>query len=213
MIGAIHAISKTAFGVLCAIWVGAGLILNLAPLDAIHGAATTPLPFSTPLDARGYASPGGVIARAESPVALTLTTLNGRPAYLADTVAGRVAFDAKTGFVKPRLTADDAKRIAKRVYLGEGEIADVEATEEATGPAWRVSFDDRYKGTVVVSQLSGEVIRRDVGVSAVYRHIRALHPSSTGSPAPVSKGLALATLIAGGLFAGASIVQRKRRVS
>lgn len=147
------------------------------------------------LEARNYASPGGIIAQSDGASAVELRVFLGRPVFRVDTHAGAQLYDAQTGELLPPISRLTAREAAKRVYIGEGRVKDIEFVEEPA-QAWRVVFDDARQTTLFVARDSGDLISVEDGRrSAVLDARTNLEDMRRGAAGAVLSILTIAALI------------------
>lgn len=165
-----------ALGLLFAIWAASGFALSLLP-SALTRAETTSLPdFHPDLEARSYASPGGIIAQMGRATEVRLTRRMGRVVYEAHGPEGSALFDARTAERLSPLNEEAARLVASQDFAGSDQIFSATRVDFRRGePAWRVHFADSDATRVFVSVETGAILARQNRYSAVYGFARSLH--------------------------------------
>lgn len=163
-------------GVQMAIWAASGLALSFIP-PALTRGETAALPdFQPDLEARSYASPGGIIAQMGRATDVTLMRRMGRFVYEAHGPDGSALFDARTAERLSPLNEEAARMIATQDFAGAESIVSAVRVDLRRGaPAWRVRFSDRNQTSVFVSVETGEILDRQNRYSSLYRFARTLH--------------------------------------
>lgn len=165
-----------ALGLQIAAWVASGFALSLLPQSLIRGEASTLPDFTADLEARSYASPGGIIAQMGRATDVKLTARMGRIVYEARGPDGAALFDARTGARLSPLDEAAAQLIARQDFAGDEPIKGASRVMfEDRGPAWRIDFDDRHNTRLFVSTQTGEILARRNAYSRMYGFFHTLH--------------------------------------
>lgn len=168
-------------GVQVFFWMASGAVMSWFHIELVRGERNALKAAPTELVARNYASPGGVIAQADGAVSLTLKTFMGRAVYVVDGALGPALFDAETAARLSPLPRETAVEIAKRDFVGKGDVEKVEWLTEAPGeyrrglPVWRVTFSDPIETRIYVSPQTGDVLARRNAIWRVYDFFWMLH--------------------------------------
>jgi uncharacterized iron-regulated membrane protein len=181
LVRSVHNWVGLLLGLQVLLWMASGAVMSLYDIDLVRGRTNAISEFAPELQARGYASPGGIIARAPWATELTLKFHMGRPVYLASGSGRAALFDADNASPISPLKEADARAVAQRDFIGTGDIARAELLKEAPRecgckpPVWRVSFDDRLSTRLYVSPQSGEIEARRNSVWRLYDFFWMLH--------------------------------------
>ncbi len=177
----IHLWAGLLLGVQVIIWMLSGVVMSWFHLDLVRGERSA---FSAPapeLEAKGYASPGGVIAQMDGAITISLRYFLGRVVYEAEGVNERALFDASTGERITPIEEKSARKVANTDYVGAGEIKQLrlmsDAPHEYRGkqPVWRADFDDRLHTRLYISPENGRVVSRRNDIWRVYDFFWMLH--------------------------------------
>ncbi len=181
LIQKIHLWAGLLLGIQVAVWMLSGVVMSWFHLDLVRGERTM---FSAPapeLEAKGYASPGGVIAQVDGATTVSLRHFLGRPVYEAEGVDEHALFDASTGARITPLEEKIAREVAEADYVGAGNIHRlalmIDAPQEYRGkqPVWRADFDDRLHTRLYISPENGRVISRRNDIWRFYDFFWMLH--------------------------------------
>lgn len=178
----IHLWAGLILGLQVLLWMASGVVMSWFPIELVRGETTTYVSPDLALEAQTYASPGGIIAQAEGATAVELRRFLGRPVYLASNESGAIAmFDASSGEKMTPLKQADARRIARRDFVGDGKIVSARLINHPPQeyrretPVWRVDFDDKHHTRLYISPSSGEVRARRNDVWRLYDFFWMLH--------------------------------------
>ena len=169
-----------------ALWAGAGILLSLVPRDLADGDRLKLADFDPALEARNYASPGGVIAQFEGVSELRLKRFLGGVVWEATGDKGAALFDARTARRLTPLDENAARAVAERDFSGAAALAEIRRLERGDAvigdtDVWRVTFKDGVTTRVYVSASTGEVLDRRNRLSPVYDVLHGLYaPSGKG---------------------------------
>lgn len=164
-------------------WVLGGLVMTAIPIEIVRSehrlmeAAKPPLPVGRLLDHAAAGRAAGV-----QPVEAALKqTPRGTFWVLKDAGGETRAVDAATGRPMPRLTKDEAVRIAGSLYQGPGRAVAARWYDEAPqetgkeGPLWRIDFDDPEGTAFYLSPETGELLSRRSNVWRFYDFFWRIH--------------------------------------
>ncbi len=177
----LHLWAGLLLGIQVFIWMLSGVVMTWFHLDLVRGERSA---FSSPapeLEAKGYASPGGVIAQIDGAITVSLRHFLGRPVYEAEGVNERALFDAATGERITPLTEKPVREVAEADYVGAGKIERLtlmtDAPHEYRGkqPVWRADFNDRLHTRLYISPETGRVISRRNDIWRIYDFFWMLH--------------------------------------
>ncbi|MEM9014598.1 MAG: hypothetical protein AAGB02_05770 [Pseudomonadota bacterium] len=177
----LHVWAGAILGVQMFIWLLSGVAISWLDRDIVQGERSAFLAPAQELDAKGYASPGGVIAQVEGATTVTLRHHLGRPAYQVNHAEGASLFDADTGRLISPIDASSIRKIAGRDFVGDGEIKSVSLVDnppkEYRGrrPIWRVTFDDRINTRLYISPETGLIAARRNDTWRTYDIFQMLH--------------------------------------
>lgn len=170
-------------GIQVLLWVVGGVVMTVIPIERVrseHHVAerkAEPLAFEGTLSAQQAAQSAGV-----RPVeALVKTTPRGPVWALKDADGRTTVVDAVTADPLPRLSSEEAQRLAQAAYLGDGRPVSarylLEAPQETgrEGPLWRVDFDDAERTSFYLAPDTGEVVSRRSAVWRFYDFFWRLH--------------------------------------
>ncbi|HXI87364.1 MAG TPA: hypothetical protein VNH64_07895 [Parvularculaceae bacterium] len=169
------------FGALIVIWLGAGFFASrLSPAFSVdnNDAANR---YSTELEARSYANPGGPIAQTPGASDIQLRYFLNRPVYLVSGGERPALFDAATGEKLSPISEQMAREIARLAFVGEGEIESVALLTTPPAdyggriPIWRATFTDKRRTRLYISPDTGAVVARRNRNWPLYQFVRALH--------------------------------------
>jgi uncharacterized iron-regulated membrane protein len=181
LIQRIHLWSGLILGVQVLLWMASGVVMSWFPIELVRGETSAFNAPETPLDAQTYASPGGVIARAEGATSLELRRFLGQPVYLARGPGAAGLYDASTGEKLTPLKEAAVRRVAAQDYVGEGEVVRAAMItyppQEYRGerPVWRVDYNDRFHTRLYISPATGEVRARRNDIWRLYDFFWMLH--------------------------------------
>lgn len=163
-------------GLQIGVWAASGVALSFIP-DALARGDASRLPDFTPdLEARSYASPGGVIAQMGRATEVRLTRSMGRVVYVAHGPEASALFDARSAERLSPLNEESARLIATQDFAGADEIRHArQMTMKGGATAWRIEFTDRNRTTLFVSAQTGEIISRQNRFSRLRGFFQGLH--------------------------------------
>ena len=195
------------------LWTASGLVLSFFPVDQFQKEASTPIVFPRELEARNYASPGGIVAQAPGATEVKLKTRFGVIVYEANTENGAVFFNALSGEKQPAYGKDQIRGLANTNFIGEADLKSVRRLTPSESQAmgrtdiWRAAFDDAYHTTLYISAQSGEVVKRTTKASSIFGVLRDLHPAASARaigepphPFAISLALSIAAFVLLSLF-------------
>lgn len=179
----IHLWFGILLGVQVIVWMLSGLVMSWFHIDLVRGEREAAFRQPPELRAAAYAAPGGVIAQSDGVHSVELRYFLNRPAYLVRAVSGDAIFDARTGERLSPINETQARSIANRGYVGDGEVVRLRLMEtpgaEYRGggptPVWRADFDDRLNTRLYISPETGEILRRRNDVWRLYDFFWMLH--------------------------------------
>lgn len=163
------------------LWMASGAFMSLVDMDVVRGGRTLAPSTAPMLEARRYFPPGGVIAAQGAVESITLKIWNGRPVYVVQTFAGERLFDAATGEALSPIGEAAAIEIARKSYLGEGDVVRARLLQEAPVdwrgelPVWRIDIDDAARTRVYVSPSTGEALAHRNALWRIYDFFWMLH--------------------------------------
>ncbi len=210
----IHLWAGLVLGVQVLLWMASGVVMSWLPIELVRGETSAYTAPVRPLAAQTYASPGGVIAQVEGATSVELTQFLGRTVYVTrgPGEAATAVFDASSGERLTPLSEDDARRVARRDYVGEGEIDRAALIsfppQEYRGPTpvWRVDFDDKRHTRIYISPDTGEVRARRNDVWRFYDFFWMLHIMDYEDRKDFNNPLVMTASAAGFVFALSGIV-------
>ena len=177
----LHLWAGLLLGIQVTLWVASGVVMSWFHIDLVRGERTA---FSAPapeLEAKGYASPGGVIAQMDGVVTVSLRHFLGRPVYEVEGVSERALFDASSGEKISPLEEETAREVARADYVGKGEIETLKLMSDPPHeyrrkrPVWRADFDDRLNTRLYISPETGRVVSRRNDIWRLYDFFWMLH--------------------------------------
>lgn len=163
------------------LWMLSGAVMSLFPIDLVRGRTNAMKDYPVELGAFGYANIGGVIAQTPGATEVTLTHFMNRPVYVARGVTGAAIFDAQTAQKLSPLKEDAARAVAKKDFVGKGEILRARLLERAphecgcAAPVWRIDFSDNLNTRLYVSPATGEIEARRNRIWRLYDFFWMLH--------------------------------------
>lgn len=208
----IHLWAGLLLGVQVIIWMMSGVVMSWFHIDLVRGERSA---FSAPapeLEAKGYASPGGVIAQMDGATTVSLRHFLGRPVYEAEAVSESALFDASTGERISPIEEKTARAVANADYVGAGKIKRLrlmtDAPHEYRGkqPVWRADFDDGLHTRLYISPETGRVISRRNDVWRIFDFFWSLHIMDYGDRTNINSTLLRAFAAAGLLFAFSGLI-------
>ena len=150
-------------------------------IETVRGEHTTAHQIQPELDPYNYVAPGGVIAREDGSLTLTLRHFQGNPVYEVKTTSGAALYDAETGEKISPIDEATAREIAERDFDGEGEVIRIALLEKTPHeyrkalPVWRADFDDQRNTRLYISPDTGDVVSRRNDIWRVYDFFWMLH--------------------------------------
>jgi uncharacterized iron-regulated membrane protein len=208
----VHLWAGLLLGIQVIIWMMSGVVMSWFHIDLVRGDRSA---FSAPapeLEAKGYASPGGVIAQMDGATVVSLRHFLGRPVYEAEAAGESALFDAATGERITPLEEKTAREVAEGDYVGAGKIIQLklmtDAPHEYRGkqPVWRADFDDGLHTRLYISPETGRVISRRNDVWRIFDFFWMLHIMDYGDRTNINSLLLRAFAAAGLLFAFSGLV-------
>jgi uncharacterized iron-regulated membrane protein len=208
----IHLWAGLLIGIQVIFWMTSGVVMSWFHIDLVRGERSA---FSAPaleLEAKGYASPGGVIAQMDGATTVSLRHFLGRPVYEAEGVNESALFDASTGERISPVEEKAAREVANADYVGAGKITQLnlmtDAPHEYRGkqPVWRADFDDGLHTRLYISPETGRVISRRNDVWRIFDFFWMLHIMDYGDRTNINSLLLRAFAAAGLLFAFSGLV-------
>lgn len=180
------------------VWAASGIVLSLIPHDLARGERDALTAFAPTLEARNYASPGGVIAQNDGVTELRLKPFLGRIVWEARRKDGAALFDARTAIRLSPLDEQSARMVAEHAFAGSETLTDLRRLEHGDATVgsvdvWRATFTDGLATRLYISAASGDVIGRRNRLSAAYDGLQALYtPSGKGGLTAIPPLLACA---------------------
>lgn len=163
------------------LWMASGVIMSWFHIETVRGEHTTAHQIAPELDPYNYVAPGGVIAREDGALELTLRHFQGIPVYEVITASGATLYDAESGDKISPIDEDTAREIAERDFDGDGEIVRIALLEETPQeyrrslPVWRADFNDKRNTRLYISPETGKVISRRNDIWRLYDFFWMLH--------------------------------------
>lgn len=161
-------------GIQLFIWTASGLYMTAMPLYMVHGKhlitkAETP----TIGDSSDVFAITKFAQQFPNASSIELKNIAGALVYIVQQPEGRTVYDAVTGQIKTKVTAEQAKQIAISRYTGEAQVASVVSIEQRSQapeiggratPIWQVNFDDWLHTSIYVSASFEQVetVRSDI---------------------------------------------------
>lgn len=207
-----------ALALFTGLWAASGVVLSLIPHDLARGERAALAAFAPALEARNYASPGGVIAQFDGVTELRLKRFLGRIVWEARGENGAALFDARTATRLSPLDEPTARMVAERAFAGSQAMTELRRLEHGDAQVgdrdvWRATFADGLATRVYVSAASGEVIERRNRLSWAYDGLQVLYaPSGKGgvtSIPPLLAAAAACAILLGANWATALILRRR----
>ncbi len=177
----LHLWAGVVLGIQVFLWMLSGVVMSWYHIDLVRGERSAFSALPPELEARSYASPGGVIAQTDGALEVTLLHFLGQPAYEVEGVSGAVLFDASTGEKLSPLSEDVVRKVAEADYVGDGTIKSLTlmdnppAEYEGRRPVWRADFNDVLNTRLYISPGAGRVISRRNNVWRLYDFFWMLH--------------------------------------
>lgn len=189
-------------------WVLGGLIMTAIPIERVRGehhiADTTP----PPIDLKRLVPLEKQLALAGTTAlgSATLKTTPRGPIWVIKSAAGSEGWwNAYTGENVEEITSADARRYGASAYKGPARLVGVDYVEVApkealaSGPLWRVSFDDAEHTRLYLDAFTGEVVSRRSSIWRFYDFFYQVHIMNFGDSRtynhPVIITVTAATLI------------------
>ena len=160
-----------AIGIQVALWMLSGLMMGLLDHERVQGHHRMAAESDALLleGKRPLLEPDKVLERMPREAVvhgIYLVPFLDRLAYRVAVDEQVVLLDSQTGR-RIEITADDARRIARRDYSGSAKIDSVTAVQAPSmevrrheGPVWRVDFDDADDTSLYVSATHGSILER-----------------------------------------------------
>ena len=177
----VHIWAGVILGVQIFVWMLSGAVMSVFPINVVRGEHQESHQLRRELPAVAYISPGGVVARTDGALSVTLRTFQNRPAYEVETLRGRSLFDAESGKQLSPLPEEIARDVAQKDFAGDGELVEIALLEQAPReykgrlPVWRADFDDKLSTRLYVSPQTGKIVARRNAVWRVYDFFWMLH--------------------------------------
>lgn len=201
---AIRTVSGWALAALAMLWAVSGLTLAFAPRNILTGDGSRVIAPPSPLAARTYASPGGIIAQSERVNELRLRMFMDRIVWEARGPNGVALFDANTADRISPIDEATARRVAQREFAGSEtlrsfvRITRPDREYEGRLPVWRAEFSDGARTRLFISVETGDVVARRTVWSPGVAMLRTLHfVDEQGRADPASLWLRFACGVAG----------------
>ncbi len=163
------------------VWMASGVVMSWFHVSLVRGETAATMDFPIELQARNYASPGGAIAQMGGAHELRLKTFMGKPVYEVAYGSERALFSALTGARISPISEAQARNVARRDYIGEGEITSLQliydppAEYRGRAPVWRAAFDDPLRTRLYISRETGEIEARRNRAWRLHDFFRMLH--------------------------------------
>ena len=165
-----------------ALWFASGAVLLFVPFPSLPRGAQMSL--QAPVDLTAVAvTPGQAMALAGGKAtALRLIQRGDHPAYVVDTGQALTAIDARTGWVLPLVTADEARRVSARasgqpVAIGDAFDYDqwvVHNRFDPLRPFYRLDIGDSIGMQLYLSARTGELVQRTSRVDRAWNWVGAV---------------------------------------
>lgn len=158
-------------------WILGGVIMSAIPLEKVHGKHLANRHLENTFTRSDYIySVDALIREFKRPIKqIRFEQVLDQPFYLLHVNAPQgeniVAVNALTGDKLARFSDQQAAEIAKKHYLGDGDVSTVQLLEQAPmeasrnqGAVWQIVFDDTWNTTLYISPRSGQLttIRSDI---------------------------------------------------
>ena len=210
----IHLWAGVLLGVQVILWMLSGVVMTWYHIDLVRGERDLPAVTAVALEAEAYASPGGIIEQAGPVSQVTLRRFLGAPVYETDGPSGRAIYDARSGARLSPIGADQARRVAREGFAGDGDIVRLslidDPGDEYRGggplPVWRADFSDRLNTRIYVSPETGEIVRRRNDVWRLYDFFWMLHIMDYAEREDFNNPLVKAASAAGLVFAASGFI-------
>ena len=163
------------------LWMASGVIMTWFAIDTVRGEHLTSHHVRQELPAQTFVAPGGLIARTDGALSVTLREFRARPVYEVETLSERILFDAQSGEQLSPLPEEIARELAERDYIGDGEITNLQLMSETPPeyrgalPVWRAEFDDGIKTRLYISPQTGEIVSRRNQIWRIFDFFWMLH--------------------------------------
>ncbi len=163
------------------LWMASGVVMSWFHIDLVRGETTASLDFPIELQARSYASPGGAIARMGGAQEVRLRTFLGKPVYEVTFGGDKALFSALTGARISPISEAQAREIATKGFIGDGEIRIAALVDDpppeyrGRTPVWRIDFDDPLRTRLYIPAQTGEIAARRNRVWRLYDFFWMLH--------------------------------------
>ena len=177
----IHLWAGVLLGLQMFLWMLSGVVMSFFHLDLVRGERNAASNARPTLEARNYASPGGIVAQMDEALSIELRYFMGRPVYEVEGLTGRALFDADTGERISPLNEEIVRSIARTEFIGEGKVERLRLLtnrpKEFRGPlpVWRAEFNDPLETRLYISPQTGEVISRRNKIWRIYDFFWMLH--------------------------------------
>jgi len=208
----LHLWAGLLLGIQVLLWMASGVVMSWFHLDLVRGERTK---FTAPppeLIATSYASPGGVIAQMDGATSVELRYFLNRPVYIVTAIGGSAVFEAATGKKISPIDEKTARLVAKRDYVGDGEIERVALLayppHEYRGqpPVWRADINDSLNTRLYISRDTGAVVSRRNDIWRLFDFFWMLHIMDYGERTNFNNPLLKAASAGGLLFAMTGLV-------
>jgi uncharacterized iron-regulated membrane protein len=207
----VHRTLALVVGIQILLWTASGLVMTLFPIEEVRGEhlvrPAEPVVLDRPLVMPDFA---GVPVEA-----IALRRIGDRPVLIVDHPGGRQLHDPYTGAEVARPDAAGIRALAARAYRGSGRITRLRLITarppvEYRGelPVWQVSFDDAARLNLYLDATTGDIVARRTRLWRVYDFLWMLHIMDYRAREDfhhplisIAAGLALSTVVAGGVLA------------
>ena len=164
------------------IWTLSGLYMTVVHIDIIHGDHFIRHARPTPVNLSEVVSPMTVARAAPNAQQVRLTTLLGRPLYVASTPSGDRLFDARDGMPVSPPSREVIRRAAEEWFTGPERMQSLELITSIPGeirgrepPIWRAEFAGWNKPTLYLSPATGQLVSRRHELWRIFDFVWMLH--------------------------------------
>lgn len=168
-------------GLQVVIWSLSGVYMTVVHIDTIHGDHLVREAPVSGIGAGALSDPLALAAR-EKATGLRLSSVEGRPIYVAQGSWGERAFLATSAAPLDRPDERAIRALAASYYAGAEPIASARLITAVPGevrgrkpPLWRVEFDHWNRPTFYLSPVTGELLSRRHELWRVFDFVWMLH--------------------------------------
>jgi len=183
-------------GVQALLWALTGMYMVAVHIDIIHGDHMVRPVSDKPFDLSKLAQPSQVVTATPGASEVRLQRYFDAPVWRAETPGGPRLFDGTTARPLPRPSEAEIRALARRYYMGEGQIVSVRLLTEAPQemqsrkpPYWQVEFEGWNRPTLYLSPATGELISRRHALWRIFDFAWMLHIMDYGARTDVNNPL------------------------